>query len=1362
MLVIRNKQNFQEMISVSIIESFGSIDLVRNDDGTFSASGTVIKDYGGRAYTGGDIVAADSFNGSTAVLFSSGHLWYVDGSWTKAGTGPGGRDTENLSPSEMDTYFFSDAPPSSYGSDEPVAPAPVPIPAPVPLGEFGRHGSVAEAIAYGVANGQGPLAVQPNGAITNASGQIMVYDSDGNLAPSGDFFPGFDDGLTPEPAPAPITPDPSPVVPDPDPIDGGAYSSSGFAVESSGDRTLFQMSDGTYRVDSVSGELIKDYGGSVWQWGTILAANTFNGSNAVLFEGGHVWYVDSSWTKAPVGPSGRDTENLSPSEIDTYFFSDAPPATYGSDEPLAPEPAPIPTPVPVGEFGRHSSVAEAIAYGVANGQGPLAVQSNGAITNASGQVMVYDSDGNLAPSGEYFPGFEDGITLDPDPADPPSGDVPGSDREYSSTGREVESFGDRTLYRMSDGTYRVDSLAGELIKDYGGSVWQGGTILAANTFNGSNAVLFEGGHVWYVDSSWTKAPVGPGGRDTENLLAREISTYFYSETPPASYESDDNPVPVTPPVETPPADNDQPAISGFELESFGSYSLYRMDDNTFRIDSPFGPRIRDYGGSVYRGGDVVAVDNFNGGKAVLFGSGHLWYVDSDWTKAGVGPNGRDAENLSVTDMSTYFYSDAPPNAYDPVEDEKPRLPVDGAPGEPRDYSSAGVLVEGFGNYSLYSMTDGTYRVGALDGSLIKDYGGTVWRGGSIIAADDFNGAKAIVFEGGHVWYVNDSWTKAPVGPNGNDTEQLGFSAVNNYFYSDTPPIDYGNPVIDQPIDQPNDREYSSAGKIAESFGDWPLFKMDDGTYRVGSLDGPLIKDYGGSVWQGGTIVAADKFNGALAVVFEGGHLWYVNSNWTKAQLGPQGRDTENLTISQLANYFYSDNPPLFYDNDEFVTSPPAPEPPVDGGSPETTGTVIESFGSYSLYRMGDGTYRVNSLVGEQVKDAGGQVWTGGGVVAVDDVNGVRTIAFADGNVWYADASWTKANVGPEGKSADAFSDEEISEYFFDGGSSVVEPEEPDEIIPPAAGLDPAEFNYLYSSPTGKELVNRLIAVGIERILANVSLEQVERIFEKFGTDIDFLDFAETPDAPQVEFESEMWTLSLLPTGVYQVEPAGGGPISIISNSNGSPTLDSVVAVTTSNFVNMIAFEGGRVWYADSNWMRAPLGPNGISSATFSTDDINAVFFGENKPSDTPSLEKPIEDEKDEINEPPTEDIPDAPIEDPADDLPLEENPVDEPVEPGSGLPQEEFLFFFESETGLEIVTKIQEADLDRLSFLISDEQVAQIFAKFSEDPDWLAFVASIQGGDRTASELTVGEKIEAVYEIELVGTTSESYPDYLI
>ena len=1185
------------------IESYGAYALYRMDDGSFrvgSASGEQIKDYGSSVYNGGDIVAADFFNNSMAVLFSSGHLWYVDGTWTKAPTGPGGRDTENLSADDMAAYFFSNSPPNDYTEGGIPAPAPVPDPAPLPV-------------------------VPPSGG-----------------------------------------------------------SDSGVELENYGAYSLYKMDDGTFRVNSETGERIKDYGGSVYRGNDIVAVDDFNGSRAVLFGGGHIWYVDGSWTKAPTGPNGNDTINIQPSEMPTYFFSNNPPPIY--DEGATP--APIPP-----------------------------------VTN------------------------------------------PGDDGSFSDNGDALESFGAFSLYRMNDNTFRVGSPDGPLVRDYGGSVYSGGDIVASENFNGSKAVLFSSGHVWYVDDNWTKAPVGPGGRDTENLSSRDMVLYFSSDAPPASYESGDDASPIDAPIAPPPADNDAPAATGFELEGFGSFSLYRMDDNTFRIDSLTGPRVREYGGSVYRGGDVVAVDYFNGSsKAVLFGSGHLWYVDDSWTKAPLGPDGRDTENLSTGDMARYFYSNTPPVMYAPVEDDIPRVPPStGNPGEDQDYSNEGFLVEELGSYPLYGMTDGTYRIGSLEGELIKDYGGSVWRGGAIVAADEFNGAKAVVFDGGHVWYVDDTWTKAPVGPNGKDTEQLTFSEVNTYFYNTAPPADFGSPVIGQPVERPPARDYSTEGRLAEEFGDWPLYRMNDGTYRTGSLDGPLIKDYGGSVWQGGTIVAADKFNGALAIVFEGGHLWYVNSNWTKAQVGPQGRDTENLTIPQLANYFYNENPPLFFDNDEFVTSPPAPEPPVDGGSPATTGTVIESFGSYSLYRMGDGTYRVNSLEGEQIKDAGGQAWTGGGVVAVDDVNGVRTIAFADGNVWYADVSWTKANVGPEGKSADAFTDEEISEYFFDSGASVVEPEEPDEIIPPTAGLDPAEFNYLYSSSTGKELVNRLIAVGVERILSNISLEQVERIFEKFGDDIDFLNFAETPDEPQVEFESEMWTLSLLPTGVYQVEPAGGGQISIISNSNGSPTLDSVVAVTTSNFVNMIAFEGGRVWYAASNWMQAPLGPNGISTATFSASDINAVFFGENEFSDTPVPEKPLEDEDDNLNEPPTEDVPDVPVEDPADDLPLdEEDPVDEPREPGSGLPEEEFLFFFESETGLEIVTKIQETDLDRLSFLISDEQVAQIFAKFSEDPDWQAFVASIQGGGRTASELTIGEETETVYEIELVGTTSESYPDYVI
>ena len=63
-----------------------------------------------------------------------------------------------------------------------------------------RFSTIAEAIAYGESNGQGPLTLQSDGVVTNQSGQIMVYDSDGNLAPGGGTYGG---APTPAPAPAP-------------------------------------------------------------------------------------------------------------------------------------------------------------------------------------------------------------------------------------------------------------------------------------------------------------------------------------------------------------------------------------------------------------------------------------------------------------------------------------------------------------------------------------------------------------------------------------------------------------------------------------------------------------------------------------------------------------------------------------------------------------------------------------------------------------------------------------------------------------------------------------------------------------------------------------------------------------------------------------------------------------------------------------------------------------------------------------------------------------------------------------------------------------------------------------------------------
>jgi hypothetical protein len=92
------------------------------------------------------------------------------------------------------------------------------------------------------------------------------------------------------------------------------------------------------------------------------------------------------------------------------------PTLEPTPEPI-PDSTPDPIPFPVEgskEFGDHNSVAAAIAYATANGQGALSVQDDGSIVNDSGQVMTYDSDGNLAPSSESYDGIvDDSLVLDP-------------------------------------------------------------------------------------------------------------------------------------------------------------------------------------------------------------------------------------------------------------------------------------------------------------------------------------------------------------------------------------------------------------------------------------------------------------------------------------------------------------------------------------------------------------------------------------------------------------------------------------------------------------------------------------------------------------------------------------------------------------------------------------------------------------------------------------------------------------------------------------------------------------------------------------------------------------------------------------
>ena len=89
----------------------------------------------------------------------------------------------------------------------------------------------------------------------------------------------------------------------------------------------------------------------------------------------------------------------------------------------------------------------------------------------------------------------------------------------------VEGTGQVSLYRNSDGTFSaVENGVSTFIKDYGqpATPTHISNIVAADYFNGYRVVVFDGGHTWYVDSNWQKAPVGPNGADVTQMTAEQI------------------------------------------------------------------------------------------------------------------------------------------------------------------------------------------------------------------------------------------------------------------------------------------------------------------------------------------------------------------------------------------------------------------------------------------------------------------------------------------------------------------------------------------------------------------------------------------------------------------------------------------------------------------------------------------------------------------------------------------------------------------------------------------------------------------------------------------------------------------------
>jgi hypothetical protein len=95
-------------------------------------------------------------------------------------------------------------------------------------------------------------------------------------------------------------------------------------VRSSGEVSLFRDSNGTFSVlENGLYSFVKDFNSNVPTYAAISGAGYFNGARIVVLAGGsdsaNFWYVDSSWSKAPVGPLGASEGVLSQAQLASIF-----------------------------------------------------------------------------------------------------------------------------------------------------------------------------------------------------------------------------------------------------------------------------------------------------------------------------------------------------------------------------------------------------------------------------------------------------------------------------------------------------------------------------------------------------------------------------------------------------------------------------------------------------------------------------------------------------------------------------------------------------------------------------------------------------------------------------------------------------------------------------------------------------------------------------------------------------------------------------------------------------------------------------------------------------------------------------------
>ena len=243
----------------------------------------------------------------------------------------------------------------------------------------------AQAVAYAIANGQGQLRVGADGVIINSNGQRMVFDSSGNSAPGTTFNP------TPfNPTP---TPNPAPVIP----VYNSRFNTPAEAVayaQANGQGQLSVGADGMI-TNRMGERMVYDSSGN------LAPAPMFNPMPVPP----PVLPVYPSRFNTPAEAIAYGQANgqgqLKMGTDGTITNSNGQKMVFDSDGNLAPGPMfnPLPNPAPVPVYNsRFNTPAEAIAYAQANGQGQLTLAPDGSITNRNGEKMAFDPSGNLAPA----------------------------------------------------------------------------------------------------------------------------------------------------------------------------------------------------------------------------------------------------------------------------------------------------------------------------------------------------------------------------------------------------------------------------------------------------------------------------------------------------------------------------------------------------------------------------------------------------------------------------------------------------------------------------------------------------------------------------------------------------------------------------------------------------------------------------------------------------------------------------------------------------------------------------------------------------------------------------------------------------